>query len=273
VKSIPGLESLEKADMMVIFTRFRALPDSQMQYLENYLKAGKPLIGIRTATHAFNFEKDANTNFAQYSNGYSGDKTEWTDGFGRLILGEKWHTHHGHHKNQSTRGVIAKNATSHPVTKGIESGSIWGPTDVYGVRFPLSGDSEPIILGQVINREGAFDENDIFFGMKPTDKILATENSEGVKVNDILMPIAWSKSYQNPGGKQGKSFTSTIGAASDMLNENVRRLLVNGVFWTMNLPVPEEANVKLIGTYKPSAFGFKTDEYWLNKNLEIENLQ
>lgn len=273
VKNIPGLESLEKADMMVIFTRFRALPDSQMQYFENYLKAGKPLIGIRTATHAFNFGKDADTNFAHYSNGYSGDKTEWTDGFGRLILGDKWHTHHGHHKNQSTRGVIAENATSHPVTNGIESGSIWGPTDVYGVRFPLPGDSEPIILGQVINREGAFDENDVFFGMKPTDKILATENSEGVKVNDILMPITWTKSYQIPGGKQGKSFTSTIGAASDMLNENVRRLLVNGVFWTMNLPVPEEANVKLVGTYKPSAFGFKTDEYWLNKNLKVIDLQ
>jgi hypothetical protein len=273
VKNISGLESLEKADMMVIFTRFRALPDSQMQYFDNYLKAGKPLIGIRTATHAFNFGKVANTNFAHYSNAYSGDKTEWTDGFGRLMLGEKWHTHHGHHKNQSTRGVIAEDATSHPVTNGIESGSIWGPTDVYGVRFPLPGDSEPIILGQVINREGGFDENDIFFGMKPTDKILATENSEGVKVNDILMPIAWTKSYQIPGGKQGKSFTSTIGAASDMLNENVRRLLVNGVFWSMGLPVPEEANVKLVGTYKPSAFGFKTDEYWLNKNLKVIDLQ
>jgi hypothetical protein len=273
VKNISGLESLEKADMMVIFTRFRALPDSQMQYFDNYLKAGKPLIGIRTATHAFNFGKVANTNFAHYSNAYSGDKTEWTDGFGRLMLGEKWHTHHGHHKNQSTRGVIAEDATSHPVTNGIESGSIWGPTDVYGVRFPLPGDSEPIILGQVINREGGFDENDIFFGMKPTDKILATENSEGVKVNDILMPITWTKSYQIPGGKQGKSFTSTIGAASDMLNENVRRLLVNGVFWSMGLPVPEEANVKLVGTYKPSAFGFKTDEYWLNKNLKVIDLQ
>jgi type 1 glutamine amidotransferase len=109
--------------------------------------------------------------------------------------------------------------------------------------------------------------------MKPTDKILATENSEGVKVNDILMPITWTKSYQIPGGKQGKSFTSTIGAASDMLNENVRRLLVNGVFWSMGLPVPEEANVKLVGTYKPSAFGFKTDEYWLNKNLKVIDLQ
>ncbi|MEP3208110.1 MAG: ThuA domain-containing protein [Maribacter sp.] len=273
VKNIPGLEALDVADMMVLFTRFRALPDKQMQHFENYLKAGKPLIAIRTATHAFNFKEDDTTNFAHYSNGYSGDKTEWTDGFGRLVLGEKWDSHHGHHKHQSTRGVMAETAISHSIANGITSGSIWGATDVYGVRLPLPGDSEPIILGQVINRAGEFDENDLFFGMKPTDTELATENNTGLKVNDVLMPIAWTKSYQIPGGTKGKAFTSTIGAASDMLNESVRRLLVNGVFWAMELPVPENANVGLIGTYKPSAYGFKTEAYWIEKQLKISDLE
>lgn len=272
-KNISGLESLKKADMMVLFTRFRALPNIQMQYFENYLKAGKPLIGIRTATHAFNFKKGSITDFAHYSNGYAGKKTEWIDGFGRLVLGEKWHTHHGHHKNQSTRGVIAESATSHSITNGIDSGSIWGPTDVYGVRLPLPGDSKPIILGQVINRAGEFDENDIFFGMKPTDKALATENNEGLKVNDVLMPIVWTKSYQIPGGRQGKAVASTIGAATDMLNESVRRLLVNSIFWAMDETVPEKANVDLIGDYKPSAYGFKKKEYWLDKNLIITSFK
>jgi len=273
VKNIPGLDALDTADMIVLFTRFRALPDEQMQHFENYLKTGKPLIGIRTATHAFNFDKDSISNFAQYGNYYQGDKTEWKDGFGRLVLGEKWHTHHGHHKHQSTRGVIAKGAKSHPITNGIESGEIWGPTDVYGVRLPLPGDSEPIILGQVINRDGEFDENDIFFGMKPTDTKLATENNEGLKVNDVLMPIAWTKSYQVSGGKKGKAFTSTIGAATDMLNEGVRRLLINGIFWVMEAEVPEKANVDLVGEFSPSAYGFKTDEYWLDKQLSIESLK
>ena len=273
VKNIPGLEALDSADMMVLFTRFRALPDEQMQHLDNYLSTGKPLIGIRTATHAFNFGKNDVTSFAHYSNGYKGDKTEWIDGFGRLVLGEKWDSHHGHHKHQSTRGVIAETAATHPISNGIEKGSLWGPTDVYGVRLPLPGDSEPIILGQIINRAGEFDENDLFFGMKPTDDELASENNNGLKVNDVLMPIAWTKSYQIPGGKKGKSFTSTIGAASDMLNESVRRLLVNGIFWSMDLPVPEKANVSLIGDFKPSPYGFKKNEYWLNKNLKIESFK
>jgi len=273
VKNITGLDVLDSADMMVLFTRFRALPDEQMQYFENYLKAGKPLVGIRTATHAFNFKEEDTTNYSHYSNAYSGKKAEWTDGFGRLVLGEKWHTHHGHHKHQSTRGLFPEEGHNNPITNGIKSGEIWGPTDVYGVRLPLPGDSQAVILGEVINRAGEFDENDIFFGMKPTDTELATENNEGLKVNDVLMPIAWTKSYQIPGGQKGKAFASTIGAASDMLNEGVRRLLVNGVFWAMDSEVPEKANVDLVGDYNPSAYGFKSDEYWLEKDLKISDLE
>lgn len=273
VKNISGLEALDSADMMVIFTRFRALPDNQMQYIEKYLKSGKPVMGIRTATHAFNFQKDSTSNFQQYGNYYAGNKTEWTDGFGRLVLGEHWVNHHGHHKHQSTRGIIDESAKSHPIVNGIDEGEIWGPTDVYGVRLPLPGDSQPIILGQIINRKGDFDENDIFYGMKPTDDDIAIVNNENQKVNDVLMPIVWTKSYQIPDGKKGKAFASTIGSSTDLLNEGVRRLLINGVFWTMNMTPPEKANVELVGEYSPSAYGFQTEEYWLEKQMKISDLE
>ncbi len=272
-KNIPGLSALDSADLMVIFTRFRDLPDEQMRHIDNYLQAGKPVVGIRTATHAFNFQKDSLSNYSYYGNYYSGDNTNWHGGFGQLVLGQNWLNHHGYHKHQSTRGVIAAGAIGQPISNGLTSGAIWGPTDVYGVHLPLPGDSEPIILGQVVNRQGEYDENDIFFGMKPSDSVLASENNEGLKVNDVLMPIAWTKTYQLPNGKPGKAFTSTIGAAPDMLNEGVRRLLVNGVFWAMDLDIPEKANVDLVGIFQPEAYGFKTDEFWLNKKLYIKNLQ
>ena len=272
-KNIPGLVSLDSADMMVIFTRFRALPDEQMQHIDNYLKRGKPVMGIRTATHAFNFKKESTSYYKHYSNNYDGEKSEWKGGFGRLVLGEKWISHHGHHKHQSTRGMVAEDAESHPITNGIKSGDIWGSTDVYGVRLPLPGDSQPIILGQVINRSGEYDENDVFFGMKDTDSKIAKENNEGLKVNDILMPITWTKTYQLPEGQTGRSVTSTIGAATDLMNEGVRRLLINSVFWAMESSVPDKANVDLVGSYNPSVYGFKADEYWLKKNLNIETLK
>ena len=51
--NIPGLEALRTADLMIIFTRFRDLPDEQMKYIVEYVEAGKPIMGMRTATHAF----------------------------------------------------------------------------------------------------------------------------------------------------------------------------------------------------------------------------
>ncbi|WP_299535820.1 ThuA domain-containing protein [Ulvibacterium sp.] len=273
LKNIPGLKALDTADAMVLFTRFRALPDEQMKPIDNYLKAGKPIVAIRTATHAFNFAEDSTSNYVHYGNYYNGEKKEWTDGFGRLVLGEKWHTHHGHHKHQSTRGIIPEETKSHPITNGIENGEIWGSTDVYGVRLPLPGDAEHVVLGQVVNRKGEYDENDVFYGMRPTDDEIATVNDKEITVNETLMPIAWTKSYQIPNGKMGKAFTSTIGSSSDLMNEGVRRLLINGVFWALDMPVPEKANVNLIGAYDPSAYGFQTDEYWLEKQLKIEDLE
>jgi len=189
------------------------------------------------------------------------------------VLGEKWINHHGHHKHQSTRGIIAQGADSNTITNGIESEDIWGATDVYGVRLPLPGDSQPIVLGQVINRSGDYNDNDVFFGMKPTDNEVAGTNEKGVDLNNPMMPIAWTKSYQIPNGTKGKAFTTTIGAANDLLIEGTRRLIVNGVFWAMDLPCPEKANVSLIGNYTPSAYGFQKDEYWIEKNLAIKQLK
>ncbi|HZX74865.1 MAG TPA: hypothetical protein VFE57_10605, partial [Cyclobacteriaceae bacterium] len=172
-QNIPGLENLKIADLMIIFTRFRALPDKQMQYIDDYLKSGKPVIGIRTATHAFNFSKiDSASKFKHYGNYYTSDDA-WKEGFGRLVLGEHWVAHHGKHKQQSTRGVVAAGMEKHPILQGIGSGEIWGSTDVYAVRLPLPNDAQTLVLGQVVNRAGEYMENDSLFGMRFTDHDVA----------------------------------------------------------------------------------------------------
>lgn len=255
--NIPGLAALDKADLMIIFTRFRALPDEQMRHIDAYLRSGRPVIGIRTSTHAFLFPGDSP--WAHYGNGYNGPKTEWTDGFGRLVLGEKWISHHGQHKHESTRGIIAPGAADHPITRGLRDGDIWGPTDVYGVRLPLPGDSRPIVLGQVLKRKGPFLEEDPLHGMRPDD------GPPVAGKNDPMMPIAWTRTYQLPGGKPGRAFTSTIGAANDLLSEGTRRLLVNAVYWALGMEDklgPTGAKVDLVGAYHPDGFGNRPDDYW-----------
>jgi type 1 glutamine amidotransferase len=236
VSNIPGLEALKSADLMVIFTRFRDLPDEQMKHIVDYLDAGKPVVGIRTATHAFQIPRGKT--YSKYSHN-TGDKS-YEQGFGRQVLGETWINHHGRHGAQSTRGIVAKGQESHPILRGIKDGDVWGPSDVYSVRLPLPGDSQPLVLGQVLT------------GMKFEDPPL-----EGAK-NEPMMPIAWTKTYTGSAGNKGRSFCSTIGAANDLSTEGTRRLLVNACYWAAGLEnkIPEKSNVSLVGDYQPSNFKF-----------------
>lgn len=269
--NIPGMEQLQEADLMILFTRFRALPEEQMQHFENYLLEGKPLLAIRTSTHAFNF-KDKNHAFAHYGWNYDGEKTDWHLGFGKNILGETWYTHHGHHQQQSTRGIIAPNAENHPLVNGIESGAMWGPSDVYGIRMPMEGDAQSIILGQTIDRTDPHEEADPFYRLKESDEKIATESqSKKYNPNDPMPPIVWTKSYQMANGKKGQAITSTIGAATDMVDEEVRRLLINTTYHLLNIEVPQKAKVDFVGKYSPSAFAFHTDEYWEEKKLRVSD--
>lgn len=258
--NIPGLAALDSADLVIMLARYRRLPPEQMKHVDDYLKAGKPIVGLRTSTHAFN---DIKGEYARYNNGYGGPETEWADGFGRLVLGEKWISHHGDHKVESTRARFAPGAAGDPLLNGIKDGEIWGGTDVYGVRLPLPGDSRPLLLGQVVKRAGPAKkaEEDPNYGMSPTDKEPAApkpdkKTGQPVDKNDPMMPVAWTKSYQLPGGKPGRAFTTTMGSATDIENEALRRLIVNAAYHLLGLPVPAAADVAIVGEYKPTAYGF-----------------
>jgi type 1 glutamine amidotransferase len=230
--NIPGLEALDDADLMIIAMRFRNLPDEQMKHIVDYVNSGRPVIGLRTATHAFQMSPDSK--YAQYD----WRSREWDGGFGRQVLGETWISHHGNHKHESTRGVVAPGMEDHPIVRGCED--IWGPTDVYGVRQPLPGDSKPMILGQVLT------------GMQPADGPV-----EGPK-NDPMMPVAWTKSFATESGKSARVFATTMGAATDLESEGLRRLLVNAAYWCLGMEdkIPQRANVVLVGDYDPTDYGF-----------------
>ncbi len=234
--NIPGLEALRTADLLVLFTRFRSLPDDQMQFVADYVESGRPVIGMRTATHAFAVKE--NTPFARYG----WQNKDWDGGFGRHVLGETWINHHGQHGKQSTRGLLAPGAKDHPILRGIADGDIWGPTDVYGVRLPVARNIRPLVLGQVLS------------GMQPSDAPV-----EG-KQNDPMMPVAWIRSFETPSGRSARVFTTTMGASQDLESEGLRRLLVNACYWAIGMEdrIPAKSNVELVGTYRPTPFGFGT---------------
>jgi type 1 glutamine amidotransferase len=229
VDNIPGLEALDSADLLVLFARFRDLPDSQMKHLVDYIEAGKPVVAMRTATHAFSLKTSPT-----YRR-YSWNDKETDGGFGRMVFGETWIAHHGRHGAESTRGVIAPGEENHPILRGIGAGDIWGPTDVYQVRLPLPGDSRTLVLGQVLA------------GMRADDPPV-----QGPK-NSPMMPVAWTRSYRG-----ARVFVTTMGAAEDLESGGVRRMLVNACYWSLGMEkrIARKSDVRLVGEYHPTHFGF-----------------
>ena len=230
--NIPGLHHLESADMLVLFTRFRELPDEQMKYIVDYTNAGNPVMGLRTATHAFNYKENLESPYAKYSF----NSQDFDGGYGRQVLGETWINHHGHHGKESARGVIDEEMKDHPILKGVSD--IWGPSDVYGIK-ELTGDAEVLVHGQVL------------VGMEPTDE---------PKPDTITMPMAWIKAYIGETGNTSRVFNTTMGASVDLESEGLRRLLVNGCYWCMGLEddIPDVSVVDYVGDYSPTFFGFGT---------------
>jgi type 1 glutamine amidotransferase len=51
--NLPGLEALDSSDVMILFTRRLELPKEQLDRIKRYCLAGRPIVGLRTASHAF----------------------------------------------------------------------------------------------------------------------------------------------------------------------------------------------------------------------------
>lgn len=231
--NIPGLEALADADLMVIATRFRELPDGQMKHVVDYVESGRPVVGLRTATHAFSYQRNPDSPYAHWSF----RSESWPGGFGQQVLGDTWINHHGRHGRESTRGVVAPGAAGHPILRGVDD--VWGPTDVYGLRN-LGDDANVLLLGAVIA------------GMSPDDP-----PASGPK-NDPMVPIAWTRSYTGAGGKAARVFTTTMGSSTDFESEGLRRLLVNAVYWGLGMEdaIPERSDARVVGEYEPTDYGF-----------------
>jgi hypothetical protein len=231
---IPGLHLIEGADLLVLDLRFRELSDKNMAHIMGHMEAGKPLVGIRTTTHAFNYKNNIQSPYAQWT---------WTSadpvgGFGGEFLGETWVAHHGKHGSQATRGMIHKGAAQHQVLNGVQD--VFGTTDVYAIRS-LPEDSTVLLYGSVRA------------GMAPESVAV-----EGLK-NSPMQPVAWIREREWLPGRTQRILATTMGAATDWSSEDLRRLFFNGVFWTLGMQdqIPDEGlEASMFGEWNPSNFGF-----------------
>jgi hypothetical protein len=234
-----GLDALDSADLMLIGTRFRTPDEAGAKHITRFLNAGKPVIGIRTATHAFR----GNGKFGSISFGE----------FGRKVLGEQWVSHHGGHKRQGCRGVVEEANAKHTILNSVKD--VFAPSDVYGVTHLT--DADTVLL------RGAVTET-----LDPTSKPI-----EGDK-NSPMQPLAWQHTYTTPDGQsEGQSFCTTAGASVDFVSEDLRRLIVNAAYHLTGQEVPTKADVAFVDPFYPSFYGFiQVKNYWKDAGLKLEDL-
>jgi type 1 glutamine amidotransferase len=229
--NISGLEALKTADLLVVFLRFKDFPDAQMQHIVDYLDRGGPIVGFRTATHAFQIQRP-DAKFLKYTwkgvEGYKG-------GFGRQILGETWVTHYGKNHVQSSKLILESGQATHPILRGVKD--VWVQSGGYTAN-PIEG-STILAMGQILD------------GMTP-DSPPTTEPGKQ------LMPVAWYRTYTGASGKSGRVFTTTHGASEDLLNEGFRRMSVNALLWAAGLEasIKPTSDISFVGPYQPTTYSF-----------------
>jgi hypothetical protein len=222
--NLQGLEILRDADLLFMFMRFLELADEEMSHFDAYVQSGKPIVALRTSTHAFRIADGA---WKKYDWQYDGK--DYLKGFGRQVLGETWVAHNGDNHLQSTRLTPVGHQKSHPVLRGV--GDMHMQTGSYLVS-PRQG-SWPIVMAQPLKgMEATSDPHPALYGV----------------------PAVWTRVRDV--GEKGRVLTCTHGASEDILDEGLRRLLVNACFWALREEhrITPHLNIDFVGPFKPTEY-------------------
>lgn len=185
----PGLvEALRDADLLVLSVRRRALPKAQLDAIRAHLAAGRPVVGIRTASHAF------------APRGNDASQGDAWEAFDAEVLGGNYHGHHGAGPRVGLR--MAPAADGHPILTGVEVGGFTSAGSLYRTS-PLREGTRALLLGTIPGQ--------------PEE------------------PVAWVRAF---GGRQARVFYTSLGHPEDFAEAGFRRLLLNGILWSMDRPIP-----------------------------------
>ena len=171
--------------------------------IQLYLEAGKPVVGFRTSTHAFDYPKDNSL-------------AKWNNGFGNDALGTQYFAH----LQGDTSVTLAKGAGDHSILTGINltkpiaaAGTLYLADLAQGAQPLLRGTGTSKKPGKKTNRFGTFE-------IKPT----------------MTQDVAWT--WKNKWG--GRVFCTTLGHKNSFEDRNLMRLFINGICWAAGQNVPSQ---------------------------------
>ena len=186
----PGLrEAVAKADVILVSARRRTPPKEQLDAIRAHVAAGKAVVGIRTASHAFSLRGKTDNDVVARRG-----LDAWLT-FDPEVLGGNYTGHHGN--GPKTAISVADGAKDHPILRGIDVAQLVGNGSLYKVS-PLATSAAPILIGAIDGQSAE--------------------------------PVAWTNIA---GEKKSRVFYTSLGHIDDFANPHFRKLLTNGLLWTI----------------------------------------
>ena len=244
----PGLEVLGEADLMFLSVRRRALSPQQMRVIRAHFAAGKPMIGIRTSSHAF----------ALRDGEPGAGHVQWTD-FDREVLGC---TYQGHLRNNNGTDIMAMpRATGHEILAGIDQarfhsgGSLYrsldlGPKTHVLLRGVAIENGQPIEMP--VAWTNAYGKSRIFY----TSLGHRTEFEDPSFTKVLTNAVYWSLQLPNPevgtsdaskdspNASEGRNRYQVDLAANDQVDEMIRSFPGRGEVGDNSQPTPAERSAE-----------------------------
>ena len=246
--NVPGLDALDDADLMIVYARFRRLPQQQLAPLLRYVESGKPIVGFRTSTHLFRYPQSAADakpdGLAEQFN------AQWP----RKVFGQQWLVHHGHFSDGDiplTDVSILSGQETHPILRGVK------PFQAMSWLYHIEGDGDQL---------AGNDNTRLLWGVALKSRVgeyLVPGYKERYAGRHFpwTSPVAWTHLYETGSGKKARVFFTTLGHPYDFKEASMRKLALNGIFWALGKEsdIPQDGlNVDFVGAYEPLNSGVGT---------------
>jgi type 1 glutamine amidotransferase len=199
-KHIDNLPAIDSADALVLFTRFRELPDDELRRITDHASLGRAMLGFRTSTHAFLYPEGST-------------HRDTNDAWPRATFGQKWITHHGHFddgKAPLTDVAIDAPAKAHPILRGV------APFAAFSWLYHVDGGGDALQQPCEILLRGTA----LRSGHEDQQRFPRTQ------------PVAWTKVTQREDREQRVFFT-TLGHPYDFREEPMRRMCLQAIAWAL----------------------------------------
>ena len=197
--NIENLQILKDADLAVMAIRRRAMVSEQMNLIKEYVNSGKPVLGIRTTSHAFDARgvvPREGGGIVAAKEGVSEFLYQWPE-FDKDVLGGNYQGHYAR-LQEGTKIIVVPGMENHVLLEGVEQDGFSSPNWLYRNRPLRSDNAQVLLLGTIPD--------------VPSE------------------PVMWINTY----GK-GKIIYTSLGHWDDWKLESFRNLMLNSIKYLLNL--------------------------------------